>query len=160
MQNQLLKRIILILVLLYYCYHEFNLDFTSSILFVKSARLELSEFLKRLIIMHVKETPVLIFYILYFIWLFTVTYLTPEIMIVNYFTGGVALFYFIFLREKEDVLWFLIASLIPIIVTATDITSWQLSFNFGLVAYMPLWLPLAWGTTVVALRKFYISVAG
>src|SRR3989344_1668037 len=160
MQNQLLKRIILILVLLYYCYHEFNLDFTSSILFVKSARLELSEFLKRLIIMHVKETPVLIFYILYFIWLFTVTYLTPEIMIVNYFTGGVALFYFIFLREKEDVLWFLIASLIPIIVTATDITSWQLSSNFGLVAYMPLWLPLAWGTTVVVLRKFYISVAG
>ena len=104
-------------------------------------------------------TPVIIFYILYFFWLFTVTYLTPEVAILNYFTLAVTLFYFVFLREKGDILWFWLSAMIPVFITTFSFNNWQPKFDFGLIAYMPLWLPLAWGTTTVALRKFYLTTA-
>ena len=104
-------------------------------------------------------TPIIIFYVMYFIWLFTVTYLTPEVKFLNYFTLGVTLFYFILLREKGDLLWFTVAAAIPVLMSSISFEKGSLKTEFQLIALMPIWLPLAWGTTVIALRKFYLVLA-
>jgi len=52
------------------------------------------------------------------------------------------------------------AFLIPIIITAFSFAGGKFDFNFRLITYMPVWLPLAWGTTVVALRKFFLVING
>ncbi len=103
-----------------------------------------------------KDTPIIVFYVLYFSWLLTVTYLTPETTILNFFTLGVALFYFIFLREKGDLAWFWFGAVIPLIFASLTFVDWSLKFDISFLTYMPPWLPIAWGTTFVALRKFYI----
>lgn len=103
-------------------------------------------------------TPVIVFYILYFVWLFGITYLTPELNLLNYFSGGVVLFYFIFLREKGDMSWFLFSCLVPIVFTVFSLKHWQFKFDLDALKFMPIYLPLAWGTTVVALRKFYTVI--
>lgn len=106
-----------------------------------------------------KETvPIILFYILYFVWIFTVVYLTTQTRLLTYFSLGVVLFYFAFLREKKDAVWFITSAFAPIIITIVSFENVRLNFNPELILYMPLWLPLAWGTTVVALRKFYLVV--
>ncbi len=105
-----------------------------------------------------KENIIISFYVVYFGWLFTVAFLTPSVTILNYFTATVAVLYFVLLREKGDIVWFWISALIPLLVAATSFGNWQFSFDFNLLYYTPLWLPLAWGTTIVALRKFFILV--
>lgn len=105
-----------------------------------------------------KENIIVAFYVIYFSWLFTVAFMTPSMDILNYFTITVALFYFIFLKEKGDLILFWSFALLPIIIAATTFSQFQLKFESGIIQYTPLWLPLAWGTTAVALRKFYILV--
>jgi len=105
-----------------------------------------------------KENIIVAFYILYFSWLFTVAFLMPSLKVLNYFTGIVTLFYFVFLREKGDIFLYIIACLIPVLIGATTFSQWQFKFNTNLLNYIPIWLPLSWGTTVVALRKFFILI--
>lgn len=105
-----------------------------------------------------KETLIVIFYILYFSWLFTLTYLSPSTLIINYFTLFVVFFYFIFLREEWDIVWFIVSASIAILINNS------LFLKFGKIGYgslekIPFWLPLAWGTTVLALRKFFIIIS-
>jgi len=103
-----------------------------------------------------KDTLVIIFYVLYFSWLFTVTYLTQDIKVLNYYTICVALFYFLFLREKGDILWFILGISFSVLLTITSYSSFQLKFDTSIIPYLPIWLPMAWGTTVIALRKFVL----
>lgn len=107
-----------------------------------------------------KETvPIVVFYILYFVWIFTVVYLTTQTTILNYFSIGVVLFYFLFLREKGDFIWFAAAFMIPLAITAFSVEKGLPEFSPKLILFMPPWLPLAWGTTIIALRKFYTVVS-
>ena len=105
-----------------------------------------------------KESLIIIFYILYFGWLFTITYLSPDTIHINYFTLFVVFFYFVFLREEWDIIWFLVASSIALI-GKNSLFSEIGEKSFEQITQIPLWLPLAWGTTVVALRKFFILVS-
>jgi hypothetical protein len=107
-----------------------------------------------------KETLIITFYVLYFGWLFTIAFLTQDPQLLNYFTGFVALFYFIFLREPGDNWWFTAGFIVAIIIGAASFVGFQFKFDFLLIKNMPLWLPVAWGTTFAALRKFYIIVTG
>lgn len=108
--------------------------------------------------MKVKDTPVIIFYILYFGWLFTVTFLTPDPKLLNYFSVGIVIFYFVFLGKVLDVLWFIPASAIPLLIQIISFYNWELKFDVSSIQYVPAWLPLSWGTTAVALRKFYFII--
>jgi hypothetical protein len=105
-----------------------------------------------------KETAIILFYFLYFFWLFAVTYLLFNILILNYFTVFVALFYLIFLREKGDIVWFIFASFIPILFSFFTFSGWQVNFYADNLRFFPPWLALAWGTTIVALRKLYFVI--
>lgn len=105
-----------------------------------------------------KQTLLVIFYILYFAWLFTVTYLTKETMILNYFTSAVILFYLIFLREKNDVYLFILVSVVVLLGANSAFSEWPLNIDIDKLLNTPPWLPIAWGTTVLALRKLYIVV--
>lgn len=106
-----------------------------------------------------KEKQIVAFYILYFGWLFALTTLTVDPQLQNYFTLIVALFYFIFLRDFWDPLWFTLFAVAAIANETLFFDSVE-SFNFesANLASIPLWLPLSWGTTAVALRKFYVLV--
>jgi hypothetical protein len=104
-----------------------------------------------------KETMIIIFYILYFSWLFTVTYLSPATMQINYFTLFVIFFYFIFLKEEWDIIWFIVASSLALIGKTSFFANIG-EKSFDQINQIPFWLPLAWGTTVLALRKFFIVV--
>ena len=106
-----------------------------------------------------KENLIVIFYVLYFAWLFTVTYLTPEPPILNYFTLGVAAFYFIFLRGENDLFWFLLGSSVAFAIVILGIGSGRFQLNFSAIKDTPIWLPIAWGTTFVTLRKLFVLVA-
>jgi len=105
-----------------------------------------------------KETLIILFYILYFAWLFTVTYLSPNTVNINYFTLFVVFFYFVFLREEWDLIWFIVASSIALI-GQNSLFSEIGEKNFDQISQIPFWLPLSWGTTVLALRKFFILVS-
>lgn len=106
-----------------------------------------------------KENFLVIFYILYFAWLFTITYLNTNTALINYFTFFVAAFYLFFLKEEWDFLIFVFSGLIPVVQTILGFSKWEMDYSPELLSYMPLWLPIAWGTTVVALRKLYLSLA-
>lgn len=106
-----------------------------------------------------KVNIIVIFYILYFSWLFTVAFLTPSINTLNYFTSFVAVFYFLLLRQEGDLFWFWASAAIPLILSLTSFSNWQFKFDLEMIKFVPLWLPLAWGTTVVALRKFYYLIS-
>lgn len=103
-----------------------------------------------------KETLIIFFYVLYFGWLFTVTYLTPNALWISYFVLAVVFFYFVFLREKGDVIVFLIAFLLALAFRALTLSLTSFSFDLNLIISTPFWLPTAWGITAVALRKFYL----
>lgn len=124
------------------------LDFTFYALFVKFDTLKVMK----------KETLVVLFYFLYFVWLFSVTFLTGSTSILNYYLAFVSVFYFLFLREPGDFLWFWFGASVPIFTALFSFTGWQPSFNLENLYYLPIWLPLAWGTTIVALRKFFVIV--
>ena len=105
-----------------------------------------------------KTTSIIIFYIVYFVWLTLVTFLTPDPMLLTYFTAGMVLFYFIFLRSSGDWFWFLLGAGVLIVGTIASWESWDIKINLVKLQEMPYWLPLAWGTTIVALKKLYSIV--
>jgi hypothetical protein len=102
-----------------------------------------------------KEKQIVAFYILYFGWLFTLTTLTVDARLQDYFAIAIVLFYFIFLRDIWDPFWFSIFAFAGI---ANRLHSLGSGFNYEILQDIPIWLPLSWGTTAVALRKFYIIV--
>ena len=106
-----------------------------------------------------KPTLITIFYVVYFTWLFTLTYLTSETDLLNYFTSGVAVFYLLLLREKWDILIFMAGGAIPVIFTIFSFSGFGTTYHPELVPFIPLWLPLAWATTTVALRKFFVLIS-
>lgn len=101
-----------------------------------------------------KEKVIVIFYILYFTWLLSITYLIRDILYINYFSIGVTAFYFLFLKEKDDIVLFLIAAGFSLILTFYIFDSMNLPMNIYDLNTTPLWLPLAWGVTTVSLKKF------
>ena len=105
-----------------------------------------------------KDTLIVIFYIFYFSWLFTLTYLSTDTLINNYFTLFVVVFYFIFLREEWDIVWFIVASSVAIIAR-NSLFSEIYGVDYKSFESIPFWLPLAWGTTILALRKFFILIS-
>lgn len=105
-----------------------------------------------------KETSIIIFYVFYFIWLFAITYLSPNPKFINYFSLIVVFFYFIFLKEEWDIVWFMLGSLVAVI-GAFQLSIFKFSFNWDYLAKIPLWYPLVWGTTVLALRKFFVIIS-
>ena len=76
----------------------------------------------------------------------------------TYFALGIILFYFVFLRESGDIFWFLAGFLLSLMSIITSFNHFQLKFDFALVKETPIWLPIVWGTTIVALRKFYLTL--
>lgn len=105
-----------------------------------------------------KTTSIIIFYILYFVWLTLVTFLTPDPELLTYFTVGIVVFYFIFLRNAWDWFWFIVGAAFIVIGTTARFESWDIQINTEKLNELPIWLPLAWGTTVVALKKLYSIV--
>ncbi len=101
-----------------------------------------------------KESLIIVFYVMYFSWLFAIVFLTQDLKILNLFAILTVIFYFIFLKTRGDFLFFLIGFLIPILVSAITLSKSQENFNFSFVLEIPIWLPLAWGTTVIALKRF------
>jgi hypothetical protein len=102
-----------------------------------------------------KETLIVIFYVLYFSWLFTVTYMTADFVTLNYFALFIAFFYFLFLREKGDYYWFILGVIFALILPS--LTKNGLTYS-EIIKESIFWLPITWGTTVVALRKLVLIV--
>jgi len=105
-----------------------------------------------------KETLIIVFYVLYFGWLFTIAFLTQDSALLNYFTGFVALFYLVFLKQRGDFWWFLAGITTSILISALTFSGFLPELDLSLIKHTPYWLPIAWGTTFVALRKFYFIV--
>ena len=104
------------------------------------------------------ETSIILFYVLYFGWLSVVTFLVPNTQLLIYFTSAITIFYFVLLREKWDVFWFLLGVSFMVLAASTSFHRGEFKFNFGVVTELHVWLYLAWGTTFVALRKFFLIV--
>ncbi len=107
-----------------------------------------------------KESVLVIFYILYFLWLATVTYLTIDTYYLNLFTIGVITFYFILLREKLDLVIFIGTTLLVAIILSSDFNfaRQEINFNDETLRSIPLWIVLSWSTTVLAMRKLIAIV--
>ncbi|OGM05558.1 hypothetical protein A2715_05745 [Candidatus Woesebacteria bacterium RIFCSPHIGHO2_01_FULL_39_32] len=106
-----------------------------------------------------KETLIVVFYILYFSWLFLITYLTSQTRTLEYISIGIVLFYFTLLRERGDFFLFWLGVIISLIGASFSLTNWKLDVDIQIFTLLPIWLPIAWGITLVALRKLYIIVA-
>jgi len=101
---------------------------------------------------------IVVFYVLYFGWLSVVTFLSPDSQLLTYFTSAVTIFYFAALREKWDVFFFILGACLMVLAASTSFHRGEFKFNFGVVTELHVWLYLAWGTTVVGLRKFFLIV--
>jgi len=96
--------------------------------------------------MQLPDRKIIIFYLLYFGWLFTITFLSADERVLDYYAITIILLYFAFMREPWDAIVFGLFSLIP------------LYMNRETVQFTALWIPIAWGTTAIALRKFFVLV--
>src|SRR3989344_4066904 len=105
-----------------------------------------------------KEKMIVIFYILYFSWLLLISYFSPNADFLNYFSYGITIFYFLFLREKGDFIWFWAGVSVPLITASVSVIHWSTKIDFSAFRFIPIWLPLAWGITIVSLRKLYFIV--
>jgi hypothetical protein len=105
-----------------------------------------------------KETLIVVFYIMYFTWLLTVTFISANTRMLNIFTLSVAAFYFLFLKSKGDVVWFTATFFGAILGKLSMVHAGKLTFDFPSLLVLPLWLPVAWGTTMVALRRFFLLI--
>lgn len=106
-----------------------------------------------------KEKQIVVFYILYFSWLFTLTILTVDAKLQDYFAIAIVSFYFILLRENYDLLWFCLFALASIAKILLPLESaFTLNYFYEKIGEIHIWLPFSWGTTAVALRKFYTLV--
>lgn len=101
------------------------------------------------------QTKVIVFYTAFFIWLISLIFLTPDASFMTYFTGGIAIFYFVFLRSAGDLAWFLLGASFIYAAAIVNIDGFSTNLDFSAVYGVPIWLPVAWGTTVLALRRFY-----
>lgn len=102
-----------------------------------------------------KDKFLVIFYILYFSWLFTITILGSNSIYNNLFSLVVVLFYFIFLKENLDEIIFLLSLAFPFLLN-TNFYHEFFSKPYEYSLLTPFWLPVMWGTTVLALRKLLI----
>jgi len=100
---------------------------------------------------------IVIFYVLYFTWLFTLIFLSSRPDILTIFLLCILAFYFLFLYEKYD-FWFF--SLVYIgSIAIGGYVAYDPAFNS--IGFPPLgvpYWPFAWGITTLAMRKFYISI--
>jgi len=103
-----------------------------------------------------KDKVVVLFYILYFSWLFSIVYLVNYSTILDIFTFFVAIFYFLFINEKYDIFYFLTGATIVTLGSLYALSRGSFYLGGVLLTNIPYWLPISWGTTIVALRKFYI----
>ena len=104
-----------------------------------------------------RETYLVSFYVLYFGWLTVVTFFSPATILLNYFTGAIIIFYFLFLKEKWDLIIFSASSLLSFLTPSMTLNDWK-TFSQLPIMEIPFWLPFAWGTTVIALRKLYTVI--
>jgi len=104
-----------------------------------------------------EQTKIIVFYVAYFTWLTLVTFLTSNEILLAYFVGGILAFYLVFLRERGDILLSVGAATAMILVNigSFNLTNGGLSFEAYKLNEIPYYLPMAWGLTVMALRKFY-----
>jgi hypothetical protein len=106
-----------------------------------------------------KDVTITLFYGMYFTWLFIYTTLSPKEVYLNYFTLAIVVFYFIFLREKWDLVWFVATIALTLYLRPELYAQVQSTPNYEALLYSPLWLPLGWATTVVALRKLFSAIS-
>jgi hypothetical protein len=104
------------------------------------------------------EKEIIAFYILYFVWLLIITFLNPNASWLTYFAFGVVIFYFVFLHEAWDQLWFTLGASLPLLYAFIIQKSFVLELDINSFFGIPFWFPLVWGTTFVALRKFYLVI--
>lgn len=95
-----------------------------------------------------KDQYIVFFYVFYFTWLLTITFLSTNNYYNNLFSIFVIVFYLIFLREKLDFTIFVIITIIAVFYH-------NISFVYDMnnISY---WLPLSWSGTALALRKFFL----
>lgn len=105
-----------------------------------------------------KDLGINLFYGMYFTWLLVYTTLSPKEVYLNCFTLGIVGFYFVFLREKWDILWFVATFLFTLYLRPELFSQVTKTPSYEALLYTPIWLPLGWATTVVALRKLAITL--
>ena len=88
----------------------------------------------------------------------TLVTLTVDVTLQNYFSLTIAIFYFVFLREYWDPLIFSLFAIVLVLISTFSYNGSSFSLDVEELKQLPLWLPMAWGTTAVALRKFFILV--
>jgi hypothetical protein len=99
------------------------------------------------------EKRIIVFYILYFVWLYIITFLTGQTVYLTAFSSVVVAFYFAFLRQAGDLLFFLLGTAVPVLFAFFSLTDSGITYTPENLAFLPIWFPLAWGTTVVAIRQ-------
>ncbi|MFC1649853.1 hypothetical protein ACFL2C_04045 [Patescibacteria group bacterium] len=102
-----------------------------------------------------KQSALTVFYVAYFFWLFMIVFLSRAKDILGYFVILVLIFYFVFLRDKWDLLVFFATVSAYYLYRVVTITFDTISYDLELIPEIPLWIPLSWGTTIIALKKFY-----
>ncbi|MCS7091993.1 MAG: hypothetical protein NZM26_01425 [Patescibacteria group bacterium] len=100
------------------------------------------------------ETKIILFYVLFFTWLYVITFLTNKDFYLNLFTSLVTAVYFTILRQRGDIEVFILSMIIPVLITMFPISNMRISFQPELVLYLPVWHLLAWGIVIVSLKRF------
>jgi hypothetical protein len=99
-----------------------------------------------------------VFVLAFALWLILISNLWPNPTLLLLILIILISIYFIFLKEKNDIVYFLIAAIFgPIgeaIVSASGLWKYYGQTVFG----VPYWLPLAWGITAIMIKRFIASI--
>ena len=102
-----------------------------------------------------KQKAILIFYPAYFLWLIIVIVLSPYPDILTVFLGILTVFYFYFLREKWDYLFFFSGILYAFLIMKVVLINWHINFVENTNSLFYPWL-ISWGISVLSFRKIFV----
>ena len=106
-----------------------------------------------------KKTKAILFFIFVFsLWIFLVSTLWPQPLVLTTLILTVSITYFLLFKKKNDLLFFVVAAIAgPVgegLVSSSGLWKYSGQTIFGI----PYWLPLAWGITAIIIKRLIDSL--
>jgi len=99
-----------------------------------------------------------LFTIAFFLWSFLVCLLWKQHVVLTLIMILIAIVYFRFFKSKDDYIYFVIAAIFgptgEILGTKSGLWTYNCLTIFGIT----YWLPLAWGISIIAIKRLITSV--
>jgi hypothetical protein len=99
------------------------------------------------------------FIVFFIIWLTTISFLWKYSFFLTLLLLAISILYFVFLKKANEYYYFIVAAITGPIGEAIVSKSGLWTYAGDTVLGIPYWLPLAWGITAVAIKRYLDSLS-